>query len=345
MAGITALKRTGYLHGGVTHPDGRRGFFKGAQADTSKNSPMSPGTSVGGNTRGGTGKGRQDAESQYGADSYGSYDSTTNTSQRGPDTNITTPKKKPEPTKYNTKQKNIFETYFDYSPIANIFDQISKTKFANNLNAKKRANYLNNLKNTDPEEYNEIMGDLSKLNMIAGPEVIGSTQIGPEVKTDYGMPKAPPGMLSTNFEVIDGRNSLGGDIALEVLGQKYKDTLRPPDMPDDRDGQIIVPYPYNVQPFYNDEADVEEEKTFDYRFGTGQNVGANVLRGYQANGGRITRAGGGIMNAVPRQGYFLGKVVKSVGKAIGSVADAAGKVLKSDLGKAAIMGAGIYYGW
>jgi hypothetical protein len=137
MAGITALKRTGYLHGGVTHPDGRRGFFKGAQADTSKNSPMSPGTSVGGNTRGGTGKGRQDAESQYGADSYGSYDSTTNTSQRGPDTNITTPKKKPEPTKYNTKQKNIFETYFDYSPIANIFDQISKTKFANNLNAKK----------------------------------------------------------------------------------------------------------------------------------------------------------------------------------------------------------------
>jgi hypothetical protein len=190
------------------------------------------------------------------------------------------------------------------------------------------------------------MGDLSKLNMIAGPEVIGSTQIGPEVKTDYGMPKAPPGMLSTNFEVIDGRNSLGGDIALEVLGQKYKDTLRPPDMPDDRDGQIIVPYPYNVQPFYNDEADVEEEKTFDYRFGDpNANQALDVTLGQYFNqGGRVPRNMGGIMNTVPRQGYFLGKVVKSVGKAIGSVADAAGKVLKSDLGKAAIMGAGIYYG-
>jgi hypothetical protein len=37
------------------------------------------------------------------------------------------------------------------------------------------------------------------------------------------------------------------------------------------------------------------------------------------------------MNAVPRQGYFLGKIVKGVGKAVGSVAKAAGKVLKSDL--------------
>ena len=66
-------------------------------------------------------------------------------------------------------------------------------------------------------------------------------------------------------------------------------------------------------------------------------MGADVLRGYVANGGRITRAGGGIMNAVPRQGYFLGKIVKGVGKAIGSVADAAGKVLKSDVGKMALL--------
>ena len=63
--------------------------------------------------------------------------------------------------------------------------------------------------------------------------------------------------------------------------------------------------------------------------------GRDVTLGYAANGGRITKAAGGIMNAVPRQGYFLGKIVKGVGKAIGSVADAAGKVLKSDLGKAA----------
>jgi len=88
-----------------------------------------------------------------------------------------------------------------------------------------------------------------------------------------------------------------------------------------------------------------EEKTYDYHLGLGgQQVGANVLRGYQANGGRITRAGGGIMNAVPRQGYFLGGIGKAVGKVVGGVAKAAGKVLKSDVGKMALAGAAFYYG-
>jgi len=102
-------------------------------------------------------------------------------------------------------------------------------------------------------------------------------------------------------------------------------------------GEQYIPY---LPPEEND--DVAEEKTFDYRFGTGQNVGADVLRGYVANGGRITRAGGGIMNAVPRQGYFLGKIVKGVGKAVSGVAKAAGKVLKSDVGKMALLAGGAY---
>ena len=49
------------------------------------------------------------------------------------------------------------------------------------------------------------------------------------------------------------------------------------------------------------------------------------------------------MNAVPRQGYFLGKIVKGVKKFVGGVADAAGKVLKSDIGKMALLAAGAYY--
>ncbi len=112
-------------------------------------------------------------------------------------------------------------------------------------------------------------------------------------------------------------------------------------------GDNDVPQPY--LPFdYNTGAalpidDVAEEKTFDYRFGTGQNVGADVLRGYVANGGRITRAGGGIMNAVPRQGYFLGGIGKAIKGVVGGVADAAGKVLKSDVGKMALLAAGAYY--
>ena len=89
-----------------------------------------------------------------------------------------------------------------------------------------------------------------------------------------------------------------------------------------------------------------EDTEPDYRFGTGQKVGADVTRGsYIFNqGGRVPRNMGGIMNVVPRQGYFLGKIVKGVGKALGKVGKAAGKVLKSDLGRYAIMAAGMYYG-
>ena len=93
----------------------------------------------------------------------------------------------------------------------------------------------------------------------------------------------------------------------------------------------------------DDQDDSTEENEFEYRFGTGQKVGADVTKGFYNQGGRVPRNMGGIMNAVPRQGYFLGKIVKGVGDAIGSVADAAGKVLKSDVGKMALLAAGAYY--
>jgi hypothetical protein len=142
-----------------------------------------------------------------------------------------------------------------------------------------------------------------------------------------------------NALALDPTISKGKLDALANLG-KTPDQINPPK---DGDGpQPYLPFDYNtgaatvkaVEPYTND---------FVYRFGDEQKVGADVLRGYVANGGRITRAGGGIMNAVPRQGYFLGKIVKGVGKAIGSVADAAGKVLKSDVGKMALLAAGAYY--
>jgi len=125
---------------------------------------------------------------------------------------------------------------------------------------------------------------------------------------------------------------------LDALANRGKtpDQINPPDRSGGGGGQQYIPYlpPEEIE---------EEEKEFDYRFGTGQKIGRDVTLGYAANGGRITRAGGGIMNAVPRQGFFLGKIAKGIGKAIGSVADAAGKVLKSPLGKAAIIGLGGYY--
>ena len=55
-------------------------------------------------------------------------------------------------------------------------------------------------------------------------------------------------------------------------------------------------------------------------------------------GTRARRAMGGIMNRVDqRQAYGLGSIVKVLGKALSRVAKAAGKVLKSDVGKIALM--------
>ena len=48
---------------------------------------------------------------------------------------------------------------------------------------------------------------------------------------------------------------------------------------------------------------------------------------------RQLRASGGITNAVPRQGYFLGKLVKKVTRPLK-------KIAKSPLGKAALLYAG-----
>ena len=114
------------------------------------------------------------------------------------------------------------------------------------------------------------------------------------------------------------------------------------------DGDGPKPYlPINYNTGAGTTEDVVEDKTFDYRFGTGQNVGADVRRAsYIFNqGGRVPRAFGGIMDtATGRRAYGLGSVFKSVGKAIGKVGKAAGKVLSSDLGKAAIAGAMFYYG-
>jgi len=62
------------------------------------------------------------------------------------------------------------------------------------------------------------------------------------------------------------------------------------------------------------------------------------------DGGRIPAAFGGIMDtATGRRAYGLGSIFKSVGKAVKGVAKAAGKVLKSPIGRAAVI-AGLGYG-
>ena len=60
----------------------------------------------------------------------------------------------------------------------------------------------------------------------------------------------------------------------------------------------------------------------------------------RANIRRQLRASGGITNAVPRQQYGLGSFVKKAFKKVGNVAK---QVVKSPLGKAAILGLGASY--
>ena len=104
----------------------------------------------------------------------------------------------------------------------------------------------------------------------------------------------------------------------------------PDDMPGDDDG--------------DGDGDDEDDG---YRFGDNLYGAADVTRGsYVFNqGGRVPRASGGIMDvATGRKGFFLGGIGDAIGDVFGGVAKAAGKVLKSDLGRYAIMAAGMYYG-
>ena len=117
----------------------------------------------------------------------------------------------------------------------------------------------------------------------------------------------------------------------------------------DGDGPpILLPINYNTGD--EDVEDVEEEKTFDYHLGLGgQKTGRDVTLGYLASGGRARRAEGGIMGlrarkafggimdrVTGRRAYGLGSIFKSVKKAVS-------KVLKSDVGKMALLAAGAYY--
>ena len=58
---------------------------------------------------------------------------------------------------------------------------------------------------------------------------------------------------------------------------------------------------------------------------------------------RQLRASGGITNVTPREGYFLGSIVRGAKKAVSKVADVVKQVVKSPIGKAAILGLGASY--
>jgi len=60
-------------------------------------------------------------------------------------------------------------------------------------------------------------------------------------------------------------------------------------------------------------------------------------------GGRIGYASGGIGSLVKREGYFLGSIGKAISGVVKGVTNAVKSVVKSDLGKAALAAAAIYF--
>ena len=192
---------------------------------------------------------------------------------------------------------------------------------------------------TSLEKYRQNLYDVNpKTSYSMIQAVLNKTRPDTQVTAQNTLNKA------RDYNTLAGDPNISRD-KLEALANRGKtpDQINPPSGGDNN--QPYLPIDYNtgaatletIEPYTND---------FDYHLGLGgQKVGADVLRGYQANGGRITRAGGGIMNAVPRQGqHFLGGIGKAVGKVVGGVAKAAGKVLSSDVGKMALAGAAFYYG-
>ena len=246
------------------------------------------------------------------------------------------PPKKPKPTKDNKVKENFIKSYFSNHPVYSALNKLSTSRFATNINAKRRQKYLENLKKEDIDAYNQTVGDLEKVNYVErdvefyGPESKGAARD------------------------IERFKDLGEEQALEILGQRYKDTL--PTF--DNGGGDGNP---NILPQYammgggadlgSEDAVEDVEDTYDYHLGKdGQRIGRDVTLGYLAKGGRAGKAEGGIMGLRARKAFggimdrVTGRKAYGLGSIFKSVKKAASKVLSSDIGKAAIIGAGIYYG-
>ena len=231
-------------------------------------------------------------------------------------------------------------------------------------NPKRELEFLSSLRISNPAKYNSLPQNLKSLLEATDEDGFSSYKDYPKFSYDdfeslrefddgafatYAKDRGSPGlsvagdMSQVGMKYVQ-RDPLTGKPMKDMFGNTLFGYGPPEGQGGGGGGQNYLPLNYGTGVGTGDTEEDVDYNEFTYRFGNDQKVGRDVTLGYAANEGRITRAGGGIMNAVPRQGYFLGKIVKGVGKAIGSVADAAGKVLKSDLGKAALAAGAFAYG-
>jgi len=255
------------------------------------------------------------------------------------------PKKKPKKTKDNYKKSSQFTTP-TLAAINFVGQGIKNSKFGRYLNTKARENYLENLKEDDPDLYQATVDDLAKLGYATKDVEI----YGPKGKRDG--PMAPGRDIETFTDLYEDQaksilNTVtdSPDGGVGTLYDDYLDSLKPPTNDGGGGNQITDPCKGPNPPAYcfvgNDP--IEEEDTTPTR-----NLGGLAPRFAGsifdftglADGGRAGMMDGGMMEDTPeggimdlesgRQMYFLGKLVKKATRAVK-------KVAKSPLGKAALM--------
>jgi hypothetical protein len=278
----------------------------GRQFDTSTG-PISPGTDVGGGFR------------------------DDNPFNEGPPSQLNPPPVKVPPPKPEGTNVNKFKRAITkYGPFSYL-DKLTNSKLARINNAKQRQNYINSLDLTDPEERQEYLDIMQQL----GPS--GMDIIAKPTELDSTMLSVPPSMLATNpmteFGEVDNVSKLGNPGVDDVLGEGYEEYLDRFKTTDNGggDNQVMDPCKGPNPPAYcfidQNADDTTEEEPFQRNY----RLMADGGRAAFAEGGMPYE--GGIMDLeTSRQMYGLGKLVKKVTRGVK-------KIVKSPIGKAALLGA------
>jgi hypothetical protein len=312
---------------------GRIGFFKGAQADTKKGSPMSPGTSVGGNTRGGTGKGR-DRDFQQRGVSEREYNRRVAEGTQGSFRGSDDPPKPPQ----LQKDKRFIPTpvpkgigFLERNRNKLIQSSLNRNKYLalKKLGLIKDPGFtgfigttINALTGKIPEQF-ELMSEEDLLNIATSGPYLSQQK----TKGDVNKFSSGKDLLGRVFEAEDLLRK--GD----MTQTKFEELFPGPDIPDDRDGsdQVMDPCKGPNPPAYcfiGEKADETQEAAITRNLaGLTPRIGGSIFN-------FDNMADGGIAG-MDREAFLLGGIAKGLKKAVRGVK----KLAKSPIGKAALLGA------
>ena len=359
MAGITALNRQKYATGQRVSKtsDGSRPGYRGDAAYRSGSAQAST-----------IGQGNVGSKASFGG---GKGKDTSGRSEGAGGAQRNTGLERQRQINKKSKEKSKSKLKFNIPDIKDIYDYgknyiRNRKKGIYNIvpnNPKNELQFLSSLRITDPAKYNTLPQNLKDVLEATDQDFAGSYKDAPKFSYDdfeslrefddgafaqYARDIGSPGLSVAGDMSKVGIKSVRRDQFGNPVKDMFGNTLF--DYGDstfggEGGGQNYLPLNYGAGGGGEEE---KETQTFEFdpsRFGAGAEAADVTRASYIFNqGGRVPRNMGGIMNAVPRQGFFLGKIAKGIGKAVGSVAKAAGKVLKSDFGKAALAGAAFYYG-